>query len=83
LAVSPAGDSASYAPGFVSRIDETTRRTDMKTYTVLYAAAEAMFEALEAQGMAEFDPDAARRKGYFDRARELRTAALRKARGQQ
>jgi phosphoribosylformylglycinamidine (FGAM) synthase PurS component len=38
LAVSPAGDSASYAPGFCSRIDETTkRRTSMKTYSVLYA----------------------------------------------
>ena len=43
-------------------------------------AAEAMFEALEAQEMAEFDPEAARRKGYFDRARALREAALKKAR---
>jgi len=46
-------------------------------------AAEAMFEALQAQEMAEFDPEAARRKGYFDRARALRQAALSKARGQQ
>jgi hypothetical protein len=31
-------DGAACAPGFVVRIDETTnRRTDMKTYTVLYA----------------------------------------------
>jgi len=46
-------------------------------------AAEAMFEALCAQEVAEFDPEAARRKGYFDRARDLRKAALAKARGQQ
>jgi hypothetical protein len=46
-------------------------------------AAEAMFDALEAQEMAEFDPQASRRKGYFDRARALRQAALGKARGQQ
>ena len=46
-------------------------------------AAEAMFEALCAQEMAEFDPEAARRKGYFDHARDLRKSALAKARGQQ
>jgi hypothetical protein len=46
-------------------------------------AAEAMFEALEAQEMAEFDPEASRRKGYFDNARALREAALKTARGQQ
>jgi hypothetical protein len=44
-------------------------------------AAEAMFEALCAQEMAEFDPEASRRKGYFDNARELRKTALAKARG--
>jgi hypothetical protein len=44
-------------------------------------AAEAMFEALEAQEMAEFDPEASRRKGYFERARAFREAALKKARG--
>jgi hypothetical protein len=49
----------------------------------LCEAAEAMLEALEAQEMAEHDPEAARRKGYFDRARDLRKAALAKARGQQ
>lgn len=46
-------------------------------------AAEAMFDALEAQEMAEYDPEASRRKGYFDRARELRQTALAQARGQQ
>jgi hypothetical protein len=46
-------------------------------------AAETMFEALEAQEMAEFDSDAARRKGYFERALALREAALKNARGQQ
>lgn len=46
-------------------------------------AAEAMFEALEAQEMAEFDPEASRRKGYFDNARALRETALKTARGQQ
>ena len=43
-------------------------------------AAEEMFDALAAQEMAEYDPEAARRKGYFDRARALREAALKKAR---
>lgn len=49
----------------------------------LCEAAAAMLEALEAQEMTEHDPEAARRKGYFDRARDLRKAALAKARGQQ
>jgi hypothetical protein len=44
-------------------------------------AAEAMFEALSAQEMAEFDPEASDRKGYFHNARELRKTALAKARG--
>jgi hypothetical protein len=38
-----------------------------------------LLEALQAQQMAEYDPEASRRKGYFDRARELRCAALAKA----
>ena len=42
-----------------------------------------MFEALCAQEMAEFDPEASSRKGYFDNALELRKDALAKARGQQ
>lgn len=46
-------------------------------------AAQEMFDALEAQDMAECDPEAARRKGYFDHARALRKAALSKARGRQ
>jgi hypothetical protein len=40
-----------------------------------------MLAALEAQEMAEHDPEAARRKGYFDHARNLRKAAIAKARG--
>ncbi len=47
----------------------------------LMAAAPEMLEALEAQEMAEWDPETARRKGYFDRARELRRAALARAKG--
>lgn len=47
----------------------------------LMAAAPDMLEALEAQEMAGWDPEAGRRKGYFDRARELRLAALAKAKG--
>jgi hypothetical protein len=39
-----------------------------------------LLEALEAQDMAEWDAEASRRKGYFDRARELRRAAIAKAR---
>ena len=45
-------------------------------------AAEIMFEALCAQEMAEFDPEASDRTGYFTNARKLRKAALAKARGQ-
>lgn len=44
-------------------------------------AAPDLLEALEAQEMAEWDPEAAQRKGYFDRARELRRAALAQAKG--
>jgi hypothetical protein len=36
-------------------------------------------EALEAQAMADADPEASRRKGYYNRAREMRLAALAKA----
>jgi hypothetical protein len=44
-------------------------------------AAVAMLTALVAQDMAEADPEAARRKGYFERARQLRKEAIAKARG--
>jgi hypothetical protein len=39
-------------------------------------AGPQLLEALEWQEMAEYDPDASRRKGYFDRAREHRRAAI-------
>ena len=63
---------------------------DLDEYTLIHGkdkrrlsdAAEAMFAALEAQEMAEFDPEASHRKGYFDHARILRKAALKTARGQ-
>jgi hypothetical protein len=45
----------------------------------LIAAALDMLEALEAQEMAEADPEAGQRKGYFDHAREMRKAAIAKA----
>jgi len=45
-------------------------------------AAPEMLASLEAQDMAECDPAAARRKGYFDSARLLRKAAIAEARGQ-
>jgi hypothetical protein len=48
---------------------------------LLCEAAADMLAALEAQEMAEHDPEAARRKGYFDIARDLRKAAIAKARG--
>lgn len=38
----------------------------------------AMLEALKYQEMADADPEAARRKGYYDEARKLRKAALAK-----
>lgn len=45
----------------------------------LIAAAPQMLEALEWQEMADADPAAARPKGYYDRAAELRRAAIAKA----
>jgi hypothetical protein len=47
----------------------------------LIAAAPELLEALEWQDMAEADRDAGLRKGYFDKARELRKAAIAKAKG--
>jgi hypothetical protein len=44
-------------------------------------AFDAMLRALKWQEMAEADPAAARRKGYFDRARDSRRAALAAAKG--
>src|SRR5262249_30728064 len=41
----------------------------------------AMLTALEWQAMAEADPQASRRKGYFDRAREARKSAIAKTKG--
>jgi hypothetical protein len=40
-----------------------------------------LLQALEWQEMAGHDPEASRRKGYFDRAREHRRAAIAKAKG--
>jgi hypothetical protein len=48
----------------------------------LVYAATRMLEALEAQEWAAYDPEVSRQKGSFDRARELRQAALAAARGQ-
>ena len=47
----------------------------------LFDAAADMLAALEMQEMAEYDPEASRRKGYFDTARDMRKAAIAKARG--
>jgi len=47
----------------------------------LIAAAPEMLEALQAQEMADYDPEASERKGYFERAKQLRKAALAKAEG--
>jgi hypothetical protein len=47
----------------------------------LIKAAPDMLEALLWQEMAEHDPEASRRKGYFDRARELRRAAIAQVKG--
>jgi hypothetical protein len=43
----------------------------------LIVRAPALFKALEAWAFADADPEAARRKGYYDRAREQRDALLR------
>ena len=43
----------------------------------MLAAAPALFKALEAWAFADADPAAARRKGYYDRAREQRDTLLR------
>ncbi len=53
-------------------LDEKARLQDV---------APDMLEALEAQEMAEWDTGSARRKGYFDRARELRRTAIARAKG--
>ena len=42
-------------------------------------AAPDLLEALEAQAMADADPEASTRKGYYEQARELRHAALKLA----
>src|SRR5579872_1796279 len=47
----------------------------------LIRTAPEMLHALMYQEMADADPEAARRKGYYDRARELRKAAIAKATG--
>lgn len=47
----------------------------------LIAAAPEMLDALKAQEMADADPEASRRKGYFDRALDMRRAALANAEG--
>jgi hypothetical protein len=46
------------------------------------AASTELLAALEMQEMAEADPEASRRKGYFDTAREMRRAAIKKTRNQ-
>jgi hypothetical protein len=53
----------------------------ISTESLEQSVVRELLEALEAQEMAEWDPEASRRKGYFDRARELRRAALAATRG--
>ena len=57
------------------RDDEPQRLANAR----LIAAAPEMLDALKWQEMAEHDPEAARRKGYFKFARHLRRAAIAKA----
>jgi hypothetical protein len=45
----------------------------------LIAAAPELLEALQYQEMADADPEASRRKGYFEEARRLRRNAIAKA----
>lgn len=47
----------------------------------LKLAAPDMLEALKYQEMADADPEASRRKGYYEYARELRRKAIAKATG--
>ena len=55
---------------------------DWEAIRPLLAAAPVMLDALTWQEMADADPAASRRKGYFEHARRLRQVALAKARGQ-
>ncbi len=60
----------------ISETNESRPQEEQEANARLIAAAPDLLAALEAQAMAEADPEASERKGYFDRARDLRRAAL-------
>lgn len=62
------------------REELAARIADIRAVEHLLRSAPALLEALQWQAMADADPAAALCRGYFDRARELRRAALAKAR---
>jgi hypothetical protein len=61
--------------------DYEERNEEWSAIRPLFAAAPEMLAALEAQEMADADPQASRRKGCFERATQLRRAAITKATG--
>jgi len=72
------------ADGSEHHIAETNEHLpceEQEAYARLIAAAPDMLEALQAQQMAEYDREASRRKGYFERAAQLRQAAIARAPG--
>ena len=57
--------------------DFEERSAEWKVIRPLLVQAPALLKALEAWAFADADPEAARRKGYYDQAREQRDAVLR------
>ncbi len=77
--ISPVDDV--YYPHYIAETNENLPVDVQEHHARLISAAPDMLEALKAQEMADYDPEASRRKGYFERARQLRKAALAKVEG--
>jgi hypothetical protein len=67
--------------GYVAETDENLPLDEQERLARWIAATPDMLEALKYQEMADADPAASRRKGYYEAAARLRKAAIAKAEG--
>jgi|SRR5579875_1254680 hypothetical protein len=68
---------------YIAETNENLPANEQECHARLISAALELLEALKYQEFADADPEAARRKGYYDEARRLRRAAIAKAEGRE
>jgi hypothetical protein len=68
---------------YIAETNENLTANEQERHARLIAASLNMYEALKYQEMADADPAAARRKGYYEEAARSRRIALAKAEGRE